>query len=129
MSTTLRRSGAPTATRTARVSAASRRLAWISVILGLISLDLDALALLSPLVPLHWYTDLVLLYGSATVVTLAMLALGGPLALLGMLVAGATLRRGRAPLATLLGVSLCAMSLAMPLAYAVFLYTFFRGLL
>jgi len=129
MSTTLRRSGAATVPRTVRVSPAARRLAWISVILGLISLDLDALALLSPLVPLRWYVDLVLLYGPATVVTVAMLALGGPLALLGLLVAGATLRRGRVPFATLLGVALCSVSLALPLAYAVFLYTFFRGLL
>jgi hypothetical protein len=129
MPSTAHRSGASTVTRTARVPAAARRLAWISVILGLISLDLDALTLLSPLAPLRWYIDLLLLYGSATVVTLAMLALGGPLALLGLLVAGNTLRRGRAPFATLLGIALCSISLAMPLAYAVFLYTFFRGLL
>ena len=129
MSISVQHSGARARPRTARVSPVARRLAWISVTLGLISLDLEALALLMPHGPLRWYSDLTLLYGEATVVTLAMLALGGPLALLGLFVAGAALRQGRAPLTTLLGAALCSVSLAMPLAYAVFLYTFFRGLL
>ncbi len=116
--------------RPARVSAASRRLAWISVTLGLISLDVEALALLAAVTPLlRWYTDLLLLYGPATVVTVTMLALGGPFAVAGLVCASAAARRGRTPLATLLGVAICAMSLAIPLAYALFILTYLRGLL
>lgn len=116
--------------RPVRVPAASRRLAWISVVLGLISVDLEALGMFSAIAPpVRWYADLLLLYGPATVVTIAMLALGGPLALAGMLCASATVRRGRVPFATLLGVAICSISLAIPLCYAIFFYTFLRGLL
>lgn len=105
------------------------RLAWISVILGLISIDVDALALLSPMAPSRWYADLLLLYGPTTVVTVAMLAIGGPLALAGLICASATVRRRRVSFATLLGVAICTFSLAVPLCYAVFVVTFLRGLL
>jgi hypothetical protein len=118
------------ARRSARAPAASRRLAWISVILGCMSLDLVALALFSAILPSpRWYADLLLLYGPTTVVTAAMLALGGPLALAGLLCAGATVRRGRVPLATLLGVALCSVSIAIPLCFAVFVVTYLHGLL
>ena len=118
----------------ARPPASSRRLAWISVVLGLISLDLEALAVLAPLLvayvaPLRWYADLALRYGPATTATVAMCALGAPLAVAGMLCAGATVRRGRVPFATLLGVAICAVSLAAPVCYAIFVLTFLRGLL
>lgn len=111
------------------VRAPAWRLAWISVILGLISLDVDALAFLSPMAPSRWYADLLLQYGPATVVTVAMLAVGGPLALIGLFCASATVRRQRASFATLLGVAICTFSLAVPLCYAVFVLTFLRGLL
>ncbi len=133
MSTTaLGRSGAFAARprASARPPASSRRLAWISVVLGLISLDVEALALLAPIAPpFHWYAELLLLYGPATVATVAMFALGAPLAVAGIVCAGATVRRGRVPFATLLGVAICAVSLAAPLCYAVFVVTFLRGLL
>jgi hypothetical protein len=94
------------------------------------SIDLEALALLSAVMPSpHWYADLLLLYGPTTVVTVAMLALGAPLALVGLLCAGASARRGQAPLATLLGVAICSISVAIPLCYAVFVATYLRGLL
>lgn len=118
----------PRRPRRAHVPASSRRLAWISVILGLMSIDLEALALFSPLAQLRWYSDLLLAYGPGTVVTVAMLALGGPLALIGLLCASATVRRGRVPFATLLGVAICSVSIAIPLCYAVFVVTFLRGL-
>ncbi len=117
--------------RPLRPPAASRRLGWISVILGLMSIDLEALALLSGFVPspFVWYANLLLLYGPATVVTVAMLALGGPLALIGLACASATVRRGRVPFTMPLGVALCAMSLAIPLCYTVFVMTYMRGLI
>ena len=125
----LRGSGA-IARRPARVSAASRRLAWISVILGCMSLDLVALAVFSAILPMpSWYANLLLLYGPTSVATVAMLALGGPLALAGLLCAGATARRGRVPFATLLGVALCSISIAIPLCFAVFVGAYLRGLL
>jgi len=99
-------------------------------VLGLISLDLQALALLAPIAPpTRGYADLLLLYGPPTVATVAMFALGAPLAVAGMACAGATVRRGRVPFTTLLGVAICAVSLAAPLCYAVFVFTFLRGLL
>lgn len=132
MSMTARSASGAFPARRPRVPASSRRLAWISVILGLISLDLDALALLSPVAPIaqmRWYADLLLSYGPTAVVTMAMLALGVPLALIGLFCAGATARRGRIPLATLLGVALCSIGVAVPLCYAAFVYTFLRGLI
>ena len=128
MSLTALGSGAYAAQRP-RAPAASRRLAWISVILGLISIDLEALALFSPMAPLRWYADLLLQYGPPTVITVAMLALGAPFALAGLFCASATLRRGRVPLATLLGVAICSVSIAIPLCYATFVAAFLRGLL
>ncbi|HEX8728367.1 MAG TPA: hypothetical protein VF739_07090 [Ktedonobacterales bacterium] len=113
------------------VTAVSRRLAWMSVILGAMSLDLEALAALSGVVPspFQWYAELLLRFGSATVIVVAMLALGGPLAISGLACASAIVRRGRASYAMLLGVAICSISIAIPLIYALFVATYLRGLL
>ena len=117
--------------RVSQTSAVARRLAWISVILGVMSLDLEALAALSVVVPSpsRWYAELLLRYGPSTVVIAAMLLLGGPLAIAGLACACATVRRARASYAALLGVALCAVSLAIPLSYALFVGAYLRGLL
>ncbi|HZC06583.1 MAG TPA: hypothetical protein VE338_13190 [Ktedonobacterales bacterium] len=130
MSVSALRGGRAIARRPARPPAASRRLAWISVILGLMSIDLEALALLSRVIPtpFAWYANLLLLYGPTAVVTVAMLALGAPLALAGLGCAAATVRRGRVPFTMPLGVALCSMSLAVPLCYAIFVVMYLRGL-
>ncbi|HEX2349628.1 MAG TPA: hypothetical protein VHI51_14445 [Ktedonobacterales bacterium] len=113
------------------VTAVSRRLAWMSVILGAMSLDLEALAALSAVVPspFRWYAELLQRYGSATVVVAAMFALGWPLAITGLACASAIVRRGRATYAMLLGVAVCSISVAIPLVYALFVATYVRGLL
>jgi hypothetical protein len=117
--------------RVSRAPAIARRLAWISVILGVMSLDLEALATLSAVVPSpsRWYAELLLRYGPSTVVVAAMLMLGGPLAIAGLAYACATVRRGRASYALLLGVAICSVSLAIPLSYALFVGAYLRGLL
>lgn len=124
-------SGAQRVARPVRAPASSRRLAWISVVLGLMSLDLEALALLSAIVPAptRWYADLLLTYGPTTVVTVAMLLLGAPLAVAGLICASATVRRGRVPFSMLVGVAICSVSLAIPICYALFVATYLRGLL
>jgi hypothetical protein len=118
-------------TYASHVTAVSRRLAWMSVILGAMSLDLEALAALSGVVPspFQWYAELLLRYGSATVVMGAMLALGWPLAITGLACASAIVRRGHASYAMLMGVAVCSVSLAIPLIYALFVATYLRGLL
>lgn len=130
--TALDRSGASGfVRRVSRAPAIARRLAWISVILGAMSLDLEALATLSAVVPSpsRWYAELLLRYGPSTVVVAAMLMLGGPLAIAGLTYACATVRRGRASYALLLGVAICSVSLAIPLSYALFVGAYLRGLL
>lgn len=119
------------ARRASRTPAVARRLAWISVTLGMMSLDLVALAALSAVVPSpsHWYAELLLRYGPSTVVVAAMLLLGGPLAIAGLACACATVHRARASYAALLGVALSAISLAIPLSYALFVGAYLRGLL
>ena len=117
--------------RVSRTPAVVRRLTWISVILGVMSLDVEALAALSAVVPSpsRWYAELLLLYGPSTVVIAAMLMLGGPLAITGLAYTCAAVRRGRASYAMLLGVALCSVSLAIPLSYALFVGAYLRGLL
>lgn len=108
----------------------SRRLAWISIILSFISFDLNGLALFSVIQPpTRWYADLLLIYGPTNVLPAAMLALGGPLALLGLCTAGATVRRKRVSFAALVGFALNAISLAVPILFATAFYVFARGLL
>lgn len=116
-------------THAARLDA--RRLGWISVILGVISMDVDALALFSGVIPLtRWYADLMLTFGPVTVVTGAMLLCGGPLALAGLGCASATLRRSEgAPASALLGVATSTLALAIPLCYALFVALYLRGLM
>lgn len=121
---------AATVARYARVPDASLRLARVSVILGFVSLDLDGLTLFSVMVPpSHWFSELLITYGPITVLPIGMLALGGPLALIGLRCAGATLPRGRVPYTALVGVALCSISLAAPVLFAATVFLYMRGLL
>lgn len=120
---------APLSRRHAHVEASSR-LGWISLTLGLISLDLDALALLGGIVPLaRWYSDWLLAVGPAPGVVMAMLVMGGPVALLGLICAAAIVLRSRASLSAFFGVIFSVLALAIPLCYALFIFTYLGGLL
>jgi hypothetical protein len=108
----------------------SSRLGWIGLALGLISLDLEALVFLATLYPIvGWFSQLQIQYNPALVTTFAMLTLGGPPALVGLMCAGARRLSGwrRAP--AVVGIAACSLALAIPISYAAFAVMYLRGLI
>jgi hypothetical protein len=120
----------PAASARTRRLRPSTRLGWVGLTLGLISLNLEALAFLGALFPLlGWYTQAQLQYGPALVTFVAMLALGGPPALAGVICAGARHTPGWRGAPAVAGVALCALALAIPISYAAFVVMYLSGLI
>ncbi len=108
----------------------SSRLGWIGLILGLIGLDLEALVFLAALYPFApWFSQAQILYNPAVVTTAAMLALGGPLALVGLVCAGARRPQGWRGAPAVVGIMVCSLGLAIPISYAAFAAMYLRGLI
>ncbi len=107
------------------------RLDWVGLTLGLIALDLEALVFLAALYPIaEWFSQALLLYNPSLVTTVAMLAMGGPPALAGLVCAGtARQAAGWRAVPAVVGIALCALGLAIPISYAAFAVMYLRGLI
>lgn len=106
------------------------RMGWIGLTLGLMSLNLETLAFLGALYPLlDWYTQEQLRNGPALVTFVAMLAVGGPPAIAGLICAGACGASGWRGAPGVAGIALSALGLAIPLSYAAFTVMYLRGLI
>jgi hypothetical protein len=106
------------------------RLGWMGLTFGLISLDLEALVFLAALYPVvGWFEDALLRNNPALVITITMLALGGPPAIAGLLCATARRPSGWRGAPAVAGVALCALGLAIPISYAAFALMYLRGLI
>lgn len=118
------------AATTRKLRSRTGRLGWIGLALGLVSLDLETLAFLGALYPLlDWYTHVQLEYGPALVTFLAMLALGGPFALAGVICSAARNVLGGRATPAIIGLMLSALSLAIPISYGAFVMMYLRGLI
>jgi cation transport ATPase len=113
-----------------RQRAASSRLGWMALSLGLIALDLEALAFLAALYPLlDPVAQALVQYNPAVVTTVAMLALGWPPALAGLVCAGMRRPAGIAGMPAVAALAACALGLAIPVSYAAFALMYLRGLI
>ena len=109
---------------------ASSRLGWMGLALGLIALDLEALAFLAALYPLlDLVSQALVQYNPAVVTTVAMLALGWPPALAGLVCAGMRRPAGMRGMPAVAGLAACALGLAIPVSYAGFALMYLRGLI
>ncbi|HEU0025761.1 MAG TPA: hypothetical protein VFQ25_01475 [Ktedonobacterales bacterium] len=108
----------------------SSRLGWMGLSLGLIALDLEALAFLAALYSLlEPVSQALVQYNPAVVITIAMLALGWPPAIAGLVCAGMRRPTGLRGIPAFAGVVACALGLAVPVSYAAFALMYLRGLI
>ncbi len=106
------------------------RLGWMGLTLGLISMNLEALVFLAALFPVvGWFSQALILYNPSQVTTLAMLALGGPPAILGLVCSGARRPSGWRGAPAVAGIAVCSLGLAIPISYAAFAAMYLRGLI
>lgn len=106
------------------------RLGWMGLTLGLISVDLEALVFLAALFPVvGWFSQALILYNPSQVLTLAMLTIGGPPAIIGLACAGARRPSGWRGTPAVAGIAVCSLGLAIPISYAAFAAMYLRGLI